>query len=416
LLLLFIAAIILYFISVINYLFFHALVEGFAIIVATLIYILATRTYKYSQNSVFLFLGKSYLFVAILDLMHMLTYKGMGVFPGFGADTPTQLWIAGRFLEAASFFVVLFLKQEYAKRKITDIILSFVTVSLLLSIMTFKVFPSCFIEGKGLTNFKIISEYIIIFILFLSVYLMYLRKEEFGQEPFNVVGTAMIVTAISELSFTLYTDVYGIANMLGHLLKVISYYFIYKGVVVHGIDVPYSLISAELKEKAIKDDLTDLYNHQGMLEMLEYKLKKAKENKRSLGVLMIDLDNFKLINDRHGHLFGDWVLQAFARLLIDSIREKDVACRYGGDEFVVLMQDVDAKALAYIKKRIEANVEEWIQNNKKLKGLGISIGTSIQQPGEFQDINSLIRSADKSMYSIKRTKKVGYLNEELRSK
>ena len=108
--LLFLLNVVLYVVARVNYLLFHALVEGFAIIVAALIYVLATRTHRYSRNNMFLFLGISYFFVAVLDFSHMLTYKGMGVFPGFGADTPTQLWIVGRLMEAVSLVAVPFLR------------------------------------------------------------------------------------------------------------------------------------------------------------------------------------------------------------------------------------------------------------------------------------------------------------------
>lgn len=82
-----VATIILYITARANYLLFHALVEGFAIVVAALIYTLATRTYQHSRNDTFLFLGIAYLHVGILDFVHTLVYKGMGVFPGFGSDT-----------------------------------------------------------------------------------------------------------------------------------------------------------------------------------------------------------------------------------------------------------------------------------------------------------------------------------------
>ena len=95
--------------------------------------------------------------------------------------------------------------------------------------------------------------------------MLYLRKDRVEQGTFRAVGVAMVITAISELTFTLYTDVYGIANMLGHILKVISYYVIYSGVLTQGIEAPYSMMSAELKDRALKDALTSHYNRQGMI-------------------------------------------------------------------------------------------------------------------------------------------------------
>jgi diguanylate cyclase (GGDEF)-like protein len=403
--LLIVFGVVLYVIARVNYLLFHALVEGFAIIVAALIYVLATRTYQHSRNNTFLFLGISYLHVAILDFSHMLTYKGMGVFLGLGTDTPTQLWIAGRFVETVSLLIVLFLYQKQINRRLVTVVYTLATICLLLSIMVFKVFPTCFIEGEGLTVFKVLSEYAIICLLLGGAYTLHSRKDYVEQGVFKAVGTAMVITAVSELAFTLYTDVYGVANMLGHMLKTVSYYFVYSGVVAQGIDAPYSLISAELKDRAIKDMLTSLHNRQGMVELMENELHQVTQERSSLGILMIDLDNFKIINDRYGHLYGDNVLKKFAALLSSSIRENDIACRFGGDEFVVLVRDVDHNGLNYVKQRIQAAAEAWIVDNKKLHGLGISIGASLLEQGQSFDIDSLLRRADKSMYAIKQSKK-----------
>ena len=174
--------------------------------------------------------------------------------------------------------------------------------------------------------------------------------------------------------------------------------------VVHGIDTPYSLISAELKGRAVKDVRTGLHNRQGMVELMEKELYQAMQTS-SLGILMIDLDNFKLINDSYGHLFGDEVLKRFAALLGSCIRESDRACRFGGDEFVVLMRDVDSKGLTHVKQRIQVATEAWIAGHERLQGMGVRIGTALWQTGQPFGIDSLLKLADKSMYAIKQSKK-----------
>lgn len=399
-------SVVLYVVSRFNYLLFHSLVEGFAIIVAALIYVLATRTYQHSRNSMFLFLGIAFFHIAVLDFTHLLTYKGMGVFPGSGADTSTQLWIAGRFVETLSLLIaVLFLQQKQINRRLVTAAYSLVTAGLLLSIMVFGVFPACFVEGAGLTTFKVASEYAIVCLLLSGAYKLYRRKDYAEQGVFKTAGMAMIITAASELTFTLYTDVYGIANMLGHLLKIVSYYFIYSGVVALGIDAPYSLMAAELKDRAIKDELTDLYNRQGLMELMEKEQRQVRQKRRALGILMMDLDNFKLINDGYGHLFGDKVLKDFAAVLKTGIRENDVACRFGGDEFVVLVRDVDFDGFTHVQQRIQAAAGAWIADNEKLKNLGVSIGAALWRPGQTYDIDSLLKMADKSMYAVKQRKK-----------
>lgn len=404
-LLLLMSIVILYIISYFNYLLFHSIIEVFAIIVAAVIYILGTRTYQYSKNNTFLFLGISYLYVAVLDFVHTITYKGMGIFPGFDSDIPTQLWIVGRFMEAAAFLLILFLRNKKFNRKLVNAIYIFVTVGLILSIMVFRIFPACFIEGQGLTTFKITSEYIIIFILLFGAYKLHVHKDYFVEDAFKTIGVAMIITAISELAFTLYSDVYGVFNMLGHMLKTVSYYFIYSGIVKQGIDEPYNMISAEIKDMAIKDGLTCIYNREGMYKLAKNKIRRVPKGNDSLGVLMIDLDRFKIINDKHGHLFGDEVLKTFAQVLTDNIREGDIACRYGGDEFVVLARSVNHDKLINLKNRICDAAETWIAKDERLQTLGISIGVSLMEPGQIFDIDTLVEAADENMYIEKQKKR-----------
>lgn len=402
--LIFLAGLVLYIMARANYLLFHAVAEGFAIIVAALIYVLGTRSYKHSKNDAFLFLGIAYLHVALLDFLHTLTYKGMGVFPNLASDTPTQLWIAGRLLETVSLVLILVIIDRKIDKRLTFTAYSLTTGALLVSIMVWPVFPACFVEGQGLTAFKIWSEYVMVVLLLGGAYGLYLKSKRMERNNFSSIGGAMVITAAAELSFTLYSDVYGIANMVGHLLKVVSYYYVYAGVLAAGIDAPYSVMAADLKEKAATDMLTDLYNRQGMVDLLEGDLRWGVGAGLHMGALMIDLDDFKKINDCYGHLYGDEVLKQFAALLKSCIRIEDIACRYGGDEFVVLVPDVTEAGLQQVKKRIEKATVSWVEDNERLRGLGISVGTAFFKKDDFC-VETLLWEADASMYASKRKKK-----------
>ncbi|MEG3069513.1 MAG: GGDEF domain-containing protein [Candidatus Syntrophopropionicum ammoniitolerans] len=132
-------------------------------------------------------------------------------------------------------------------------------------------------------------------------------------------------------------------------------------------------MAAELKDRAIKDELTGLYNRLGMVQLAQRELSKPVQERRALGVLMMDLDSFKLVNDRYGHACGDEVLRKFAAILNDSIRDRDIACRYGGDEFVALVWDVDSAGLRQVQQRIETAAGAWFADDERLQGLGVSI-------------------------------------------
>jgi len=171
----------LYLTSLYNYLLFHSLAEVFSIVIAFSIFILAWNCRKIIDNNYLLFLGIAYLFIGFIDIIHTLAYAGMGVIIGYGTNLPTQLWISARFLESISLLIAYSL-LNYKKLKVNLILLGYiVTVSLLfLSIFYWKIFPSCFIEGSGLTPFKKISEYIISLILAAFLFFLFKSKEKFS--------------------------------------------------------------------------------------------------------------------------------------------------------------------------------------------------------------------------------------------
>ncbi len=255
-----------YFIARINYLFFHSAAEGFAIIVAVLICMIATRTFKYSKNNFLLFLGYTYFFIAIIDFFHLLTYKGMGVFPYFDANIPTQLWIAGRYINAFSMLLATFLIRRRISRRLLIWTYSFATVLLLVSILWLDVFPVCYIEGQGLTRFKVISEYIISLVFLGAIVKTYFERDQINQVLFKIMIASMAVTIVSEMSFTLYTDPYGMMNFVGHVFKIIAYYLIYWGIFLYGIDAPYEMVFKELSEREKKLEFT----HQKLSNIIEF--------------------------------------------------------------------------------------------------------------------------------------------------
>ena len=244
----------LYFISLQNYLLFHGIVELAGIAVALCIFIIVWNTRKLITNTFFLIVGISFLFTGSFDLIHTLAYKGMGVFAGAGSDLPTQLWIAARYFQSITFLIAtLFIGKSITKNRKYDteiIIIAFTVVCSLLyaSIFVWQNFPPCFIDGSGLTPFKIISEYIISAILVATIIVIYFRKKAFDHEVWLLLLAALIFLILGELAFTSYISVYGFMNMLGHLFRLISVYLFYRAFVVVSLTRPYNLLFRELKE------------------------------------------------------------------------------------------------------------------------------------------------------------------------
>jgi signal transduction histidine kinase len=246
----------LYLTSFYDYLLFHSLVEIFSILIAFGIFAIAWNSRQFMDNSYFLFLGIAYLFVGGLDLLHTLAYKGMGVFPGYQTNLPTQLWICARYMESVSLLIApAFLVRNVKKRFI--FIAYFLAAALILgSIFYWHIFPDCFVEGVGLTMFKKVSEYLISSILVGAIVLLYKHKKDLDDHIYWLLTASIVLTIGSEMSFTFYISAYGFSNLVGHFLKAISFYLIYKAIIESGLVRPYSLIFRTLKQN--EDDLNNL--------------------------------------------------------------------------------------------------------------------------------------------------------------
>jgi hypothetical protein len=247
----------LYSASLHNYLLFHSLAEMFSIVVAIGIFIIAWNSRQFLDNNYFIFIGIAYLFVGIVTLAHTLSYKGMGIFPEYGTNLATQLWVSTRYLQSISLFIAPFLIGR--KMRTNFLFLGYVpvTVLLLLSIFYWQIFPVCFIEGTGLTPFKIISEYIISAILVGSISTLFPKRREFDAGVLRWLYASIAVTVASELSFTLYTDPYGLANLIGHFLEIAAFFLIYKAIIETGLVRPYELLFRNLKQS--EEQFRDLY-------------------------------------------------------------------------------------------------------------------------------------------------------------
>ncbi len=239
--------IVLIIISLFNYLLFHALAEIFTIVIGGIIFILAWNTRKFIANNLLEFIGISYLFVALLDIFHTLSYPGMVIFSDYNYYA-NQVWIAARYLEAISFLVSFF---YLGKGKIPFNLIftaySAVTILILGSIFLFKIFPVCYVEGVGQTSFKIYSEYVIILLFLLSIYLLKKRRSYFKEDIYKLLVSSIAVTSLSEFFFTFYFANDGIINMVGHILKIVSFYLIYKAIVETGLNKPFGLLFRDLK-------------------------------------------------------------------------------------------------------------------------------------------------------------------------
>ena len=153
---------------------------------------------------------------------------------------------------------------------------------------------------------------------------------------------------------------------------------------------------------AVVDELTGLYNRRYFDRHLSLMFTKAQQQGRHMTVMMLDLDNFKQVNDTHGHGAGDDVLREFALRLQRNIRGVDLACRYGGEEFVVLMPDTDIAISGAVAERVRAAVADRSFEIDTGGALDVTVSAGIAAI-ENTDMNpeALLRRADIALYKSK---------------
>ncbi|MDD3619487.1 MAG: MASE3 domain-containing protein [Desulfobulbaceae bacterium] len=241
----------LYLTTLYDFLLFHTLAEFFSIVIAFAIFVVAWNTRRIQHNRYFLFLGIAYLFVGLLDLVHTSIYRGMLLFHPDDANSPTQLWIASRYIEGISLLIApFFFTKQFRPYRVMAL---YALVSGLIFWAIYAgFFPVCYVEGEGLTPFKKNSEYVIAAILVGALLTLHAKRTRFEPGIFKLLAAAIILTIFSELAFTFYVGVYDLSNVIGHFFKFVSFYLIYKALIETALREPYEFLFKELKESEKK--------------------------------------------------------------------------------------------------------------------------------------------------------------------
>ncbi|MFB4471721.1 GGDEF domain-containing protein [Oceanobacillus caeni] len=164
----------------------------------------------------------------------------------------------------------------------------------------------------------------------------------------------------------------------------------------------------KFKYLSYHDPLTGVYNRRYAYIFFEKQFKRAKRKNERIGILNIDIDDFKVINDSYGHNYGDFILQELCNLIMRNIRKEDILVRWGGDEFIVLLYNMDCTSAQNLMNQINESIKAELNNCQESNkpDMTLSIGHSIY-PEDGQTISKLLSIADKRMYKIKsKTKEV----------
>ena len=271
----------LYLVSITGYVLFHSLAEIFAIVISCAVFTLIWNTRRFLNNDYLLCAGIALLAASVINSVHTLSYKGMGVFVGEDANMPTQLWIARRYLESIGLLAALL----FVRRKLNPVValVAFGGITALLLAAVFgHVFPAAYVEGVGLTPFKKGSEYVIAGLFLAAAYGLYRRSVYFEPDVSRALVWSLVIAAGAELIFTLYVGVYDLPNRLGHFLTIVSYYLIYVAIVKTGIVRPYALAatanaSLSQREAALQAEVLERERAQAALVRQSERLRSLHE-------------------------------------------------------------------------------------------------------------------------------------------
>jgi two-component system cell cycle response regulator len=163
-----------------------------------------------------------------------------------------------------------------------------------------------------------------------------------------------------------------------------------------------------LSNLSITDGLTRIYNHRFLHEQLAHEIQRSDRYHTQLTCLMLDIDDFKKVNDQHGHPFGDEVLATTAKLIREAVRQIDLVGRYGGEEFLVIMPQTSSKAALPIAERILKAIQSYpFSAPEGVVQVTLSIGLATYPSPDLgvKSKNGLLSAADQALYKAKRTGK-----------
>ncbi|TGK54208.1 MASE3 domain-containing protein [Leptospira bouyouniensis] len=288
-----------------SFVVFHNITEIFSLIVSFSIFGVGYSSYPQSRNAQTYFLSIGFLVIGLIDFMHTMGYKGMPDFvtPNTG-NKSTQFWLIARFITALVFIVAIFIKpnKAYSVRRGNLYIffaLLFVGSVYFLVIYNSHLFPDTYIHGVGLTPFKKKAELVIMCMLIVAIVLYSISRSLHSDKQKQYFLAAFIICFFCELVFAVYTSVFDIFNVLGHIFKVVAFQFIYNAVFVSAINEPYEklvhsnmLLSMEIQEnkefaKVIQKSLKEKEN---LIGEIFHRTKNSIELVRSL--LMIQSSGF----------------------------------------------------------------------------------------------------------------------------
>jgi len=340
-------------------------------------------TRSFTRNNFLIFLACGYLWVALLDLMHALVFKGMNVFVEGSGNLSVQFWLCARYLEA----ILLLYAPFAATKKQNDyfLLIFFGAISVCFAVLIFTGhFPAGFIDGQGITEFKLYSEYIIVFILLAAIFSMHNIHNDIPKRDKYFIYAAIVLTICAELAFTFYIEVHDISNLVGHVFKFLSFWLLFHAIVISNLTTPFISLQKskddfrrlfENSEVSIwNEDFSDVIyslakiREEGVTDLAQY----FRENEKAVWDMAAKVEVLN-VNEATLNLFGAKSIGEFRARISETFAEDAI--------------EVFQKGLHAIWKKKKVFRSE--ANYRTLDGELINCIISFQIPENEDDFNSI---------------------------
>ncbi len=393
----------------------HTALEFTSMAVSLMVFALGWTLRRERLNSHIVFLAACFLAVAVIDFAHAMTYPGMPDTLGeSGAQLTIDFWLAGRAIAAGALLAVAVLpiRTWPPSAAIAAVIAALIVSALVwwVSIVHGDWLPAHVKASGELTPSKIGTEYVLAATYGLAALLLLRRRRGWHGADLYFLAAGAWVLGLAELVLTLYVGPGDLLNVIGHTYKAVAYAMLYRALFVAGVVAPHRALKqsrAELAHLAHHDSLTRLPNRRMIETRLAVLLDGASHAQGSL--LLLDLDEFKNVNDSLGHAAGDELLRLVAARLEQGLPSGTLLGRIGGDEFVVLAPGMldDAAAAALAQHLIVAFATVFTLAGGQEVYIGTSIGIC-RFPRDGGNVDQLMRNADAALYEAKAAGRGGF--------
>jgi diguanylate cyclase (GGDEF)-like protein len=395
----------------------HTVAESFSIIVSVMVFAVSWHAYRPERPGNFIILACGFLAAALLDFGHMVSYQGMPVFiTGASPQKAISFWLAARLVSALAVLLVAFLPWRPFANPGTRFVWLAGTLALVglvsaLQLFAPELWPVFFVPGQGLTAVKLATEAVVVGIM--AVVMLRLLASRSLNPPYDVDGmlVASALWILSELCLMSYENVNDAFSLVGHVYKVLAYFFIYRLVFVASVREPYERLAVEMAQKqaaelqvealAFHDPLTGLANKALLRQRVNSFLEPRAGASAPAALLLLNVDGFKHINDSLGHAAGDAVLRTTAERLVRCAPDAEGVARLGSDEFAVFLRGVDSvDAVSALQDRLFADVAQPMPQAGEQLRITVSAGASLA-PGDGGGFDELFQHADIALHRAK---------------